>query len=182
MSHGFATERWGTDFDDARSLQDAGWKNFLGAREGAPRVGFQGRTVAGEPPQNAVELSLEVSGSVDWFGGLFLPLTSITTNDIPDTLRIRARVAQRGGSTLMIRVESSPENWIGLLVDTPDNAEWVDVDAPLSNGIRRGGALDPLSERLRLVVAFVDDGRDREAEGGPSMFLGHVWLEISNDD
>jgi hypothetical protein len=176
------SDRWGTNFAGETGLPSSGWKNFLGAREGKPRILFQGRGMAGKPPENAFALSLDVSGTVDWFGGLYLPLPAMPANQTSENLRIRARVAQSHGSTIMIRFESSPQNWIGVLVDTPEEASWVDVDMPLSEGIRRGTGFNPLSDRLRLVVAFVDDGRNREAGGDPKLYLSSVWLDVSGNE
>lgn len=179
--HAGATERWGTDFSDGAGLVESGWDNFVGARDGMPKVSYQGRSTIGKPPEQGIEFSLDVSGTDDWFGGLYLSLPAMTDDVGPENLRIRARVAQRHSGMLMIRLESSPGNWIGLRVETPADAQWLDVDELLSAGERRGN-FDPASSDNRLVLAFVNDGTQvsHDTNEDPALILNCLWLELEN--
>lgn len=172
---------WGADFSDGKGLKESGWANFIGAREGKPLVVFQGSTKAGKPAQNAVELLLDVSDTHDWFGGLFMKLPTLKDDFTAAEMRLRARVAGRNGSKLLIRLESSSENWLGVRVETPANGEWVDVNVPLTEAEGRG-TFNPKSNALRLVIALVNDGSTAEGGEKPGMLVSEIWLENANEN
>jgi hypothetical protein len=174
-------EPWGADFRDGKGLKESGWANFIGAREGKPLVVFQGSTKAGKPAQNSVELLLDVSDTHDWFGGLFMKLPPLKDDFTAAEMCLRARVAGRNGSKLLIRLESSPENWLGVRVETPANGEWVDVNIPLTQAERRG-TFNPKSNALRLVIALVNDGSTAEGGEKTGMLVSEIWLEKANEN